>query len=134
MLVSGVLIHLSAFTIGSCGAAGGLLRNAYPGQPGGTIVENYGRYDVLGGNPIVTIVDPDKLSITNTTTGPDHIFCCGYVTRGIVQAGSRIATLNYLAGQVGFVGDTAGIRSYIQSVGQYSSYGAIANPNAPAPP
>lgn len=138
-------------------AFGGLLRNAYPGQPSGTIVEDGGRYTVTPagpnapmpvGQPVVTTVDYDNLSITNTTAS-DHIFCCGYATRSIVQDGSNIyvntygsgtnssemiAVVNHVMGLFVFSAADDGIRQYVQQQGRWSSYSPNSNPDAPPPP
>jgi RHS repeat-associated protein len=118
-----------------CSAANvfdGLLRNAYPGQPGGTIVQPQTTYYVTGGNPIHVDIDYDNLSLTNVTE-PGHWFCCGTVARGVEQDGSGIfvetvgkgtnswvgnAMENWLLGNLGFNQSTAGIQSYIYSLGR----------------
>jgi hypothetical protein len=114
----------------SCSAStvfDGLLQNAYPGQPEGTIVQNGEPGMVVGGNPIRTYVDPDSLSITNVTEEA-HSFCCGYVSRSVVQDGTDIyietygtgsnknlfwAGTNWGAGYVGFLPSDAAIRRYV---------------------
>ncbi|WP_276576603.1 RHS repeat-associated core domain-containing protein, partial [Bradyrhizobium sp. 21] len=126
----------------------GLLRNAFPGQPEGSVIESGTRYMVIGGNPIRTYANPDNLSITNVTES-EHMFCCGSVTRTVVVEGSTIfidtvgagmntssfmAEVNLVAGKGGFLLRDLAIGQYVSSVGQWSSYGAIANPNAPPPP
>lgn len=100
--------------------------------------------------PFLFTVDINRKNLTiQNITEPEHPFCCGSVTRSIVQEGSRIyvgtygvgvnssvfnATANYFAGNATFKPLDAGIAAYVRSVGRYSSYGAIANPNAPPPP
>jgi hypothetical protein len=110
----------------------GLLRNAYPGQPEGTIVQPGPTYYVTGGNPIHVDIDYDNLSLTNVTE-PGHIFYFGTVTRSVEQEGSQIyvtttgsgtnswpgnAVENWLAGNLGFNQATAGTQLYIYSLGR----------------
>jgi hypothetical protein len=110
----------------------GLLRNAYPGQPEGTIVQPDKTYYVTGGNPIHVEINYDQLYIINVTD-PGHMFYNGTVTRWVEQEGNQIylgtfgsgtnswvgnATENWLAGELGFNASTAGIQLYIYSLGR----------------
>jgi hypothetical protein len=109
----------------------GLLRSAYPGQPDGTIVQDGDPgtvWGIEGGNPIRTIVEPERMSITNITEW-EHSFCCGYVTRTVVEDNGWIyidtygwganrnmwwAGWNWVAGYGGFLPSTLYIQSYVR--------------------
>jgi hypothetical protein len=82
----------------------GLLHNAYPGQPAGSVVQP-GDYTVTGGNPIRVSIDSDNFSITNkalsadqSADGSTHFFCCGSVTVSVEQNGTGIFLHAYGAG------------------------------------
>src|SRR5207253_7126839 len=108
-------------------------------------------YYVLGWRDygtITTNINYDNLSIKNTTLST-HIFCCGAVVLKFGQDGTTVyvdvmgkgsnssgfnAAANWVAGYFGFAGNIDAIRAYVQAIGLWSSYGAIANPNAPPPP
>jgi hypothetical protein len=109
----------------------GLLRNAYPGQPEGTVVESDKNYWVPGAGSIKVDVGYDDLSVTNITS-VDHIFYNGFVSRWVEQNGSDIsvntwgsgqnswifnAAENWAAGQLGFNASTDRIKLYVYYLG-----------------
>jgi hypothetical protein len=82
---------------------------------------------VIGGNPMRISIDYDNLSITNFTEKA-HAFCCGSVTRTVVEHSGNIyidtygagnnsniwlAGSNWVAGHVGFVPSTTAIQNYV---------------------
>jgi len=131
-------------------AFGGGLRSSYPGADG-QIVKDGQTYYVFGwrdSGAITTNINYDDLSIKNTTLST-HVFCCGEVVLRFGQQGTSVyldvtgkgvnssglnAAANWAAGYFGFAGNIDAIRGYVQAIGQWSSYGAIANPYAPPSP
>ncbi len=67
----------------------------YFSTPGGSYAQNGSRKIVLpGGNPILQTVDPDAMTITNTTL-PGHFF------GGQVQISNRVTGVNIIGSGIG---------------------------------